>query len=176
MPLSLKTMEVQIKGDQWNKRFRTVQVYWKVRRVKNVFHLTQVPYVGTDIAVNSLELVIPCENSLIEHAFSPENFQRENWTTFSKFHLCPRSFQWNENVCAINTPTGISVLTNLVLIVVLVLESKGLTVSTACYWFSSGGGVVYWARLLVTPWLLVISTLRSDIASLKCSLLLFYFY
>ena len=24
MPLSLKTMEVQIKGDQWNKRFRTV--------------------------------------------------------------------------------------------------------------------------------------------------------
>ena len=29
LPLSLKTMEVQIKGDQWNKRFRTVQVYWK---------------------------------------------------------------------------------------------------------------------------------------------------
>ena len=28
-PLSLKTMEVQIKGDWWNKRFRTVQVYWK---------------------------------------------------------------------------------------------------------------------------------------------------
>ena len=28
MPLSLKTMEVQIKGDQWNKMFRTVQVYW----------------------------------------------------------------------------------------------------------------------------------------------------
>ena len=27
MPLSLKTMEVQIKGDQWNKRFRTVQVH-----------------------------------------------------------------------------------------------------------------------------------------------------
>ena len=27
MPLSLKTMEVQIKGDQWNKRFKTVQVY-----------------------------------------------------------------------------------------------------------------------------------------------------
>ena len=27
-PLSLKTMEVQIKGDQWNNRFRTVQVYW----------------------------------------------------------------------------------------------------------------------------------------------------
>ena len=28
MPLSLKTMEVQIKGDQWNMRFGTVQVYW----------------------------------------------------------------------------------------------------------------------------------------------------
>ena len=28
MPLFLKTMEVQIKGDQWNTRFRTVQVYW----------------------------------------------------------------------------------------------------------------------------------------------------
>ena len=28
MPLSLKTMEVQIKGDQWNTRFRTEQVYW----------------------------------------------------------------------------------------------------------------------------------------------------
>ena len=27
MPLSLKTMEVQIKGGLWNKRFRTVQVY-----------------------------------------------------------------------------------------------------------------------------------------------------
>ena len=30
MPLSLKTMEVRIKGNQWNKRFRTVQVYWFV--------------------------------------------------------------------------------------------------------------------------------------------------
>ena len=28
MPLSLKLMEVQIKGDQWNTIFRTVQVYW----------------------------------------------------------------------------------------------------------------------------------------------------
>ena len=27
MPLSLKTMDVQIKGDQWNKRFTTVHVY-----------------------------------------------------------------------------------------------------------------------------------------------------
>ena len=30
MPLSLKTMEVQIKGDQSNKRFRMVQVYWNM--------------------------------------------------------------------------------------------------------------------------------------------------
>ena len=28
MPLFPKTMEVQIKGYYWNKRFRTVQVYW----------------------------------------------------------------------------------------------------------------------------------------------------
>ena len=27
MPLSLKTMEVKIKGDHWNRRFRIVQVY-----------------------------------------------------------------------------------------------------------------------------------------------------
>ena len=27
MPLSLKTVEMQIKDDQWNKKFRTVQVY-----------------------------------------------------------------------------------------------------------------------------------------------------
>ena len=32
MSLSLKTMEVQIKRDQWNKRFRTVPVYWEKRR------------------------------------------------------------------------------------------------------------------------------------------------
>ena len=32
MPLSLKTMEVQIKGDLWNKRFRTVQVYCRNER------------------------------------------------------------------------------------------------------------------------------------------------
>ena len=73
MPLSLETMEVQIKGDLWNKRFRTVQVYWKVHRVKNVFHFIQVRFVyalvtkiqdgGTYIAVNSLKLVIPCEKS-----------------------------------------------------------------------------------------------------------------
>ena len=73
--------------------------------MKNVFHLTQVPFDyalvtkiqdgGTDIALNSLELVIPCETSQMEHAFSPKNFQRENRTTFSKFHLFPETFQWN---------------------------------------------------------------------------------
>ena len=31
----------------------------------------------------------------MEHAFSPENFQRENRTTFLKFHLFPGTFQWN---------------------------------------------------------------------------------
>ena len=34
MPLSLKTMEVQIKRDQRNKRFRTVQVYCEIRLQK----------------------------------------------------------------------------------------------------------------------------------------------
>ena len=43
-----------------------------VHRVKNVFHLTKVPFVyalitkiqdgGTDIAVNSIEMVIPRKN------------------------------------------------------------------------------------------------------------------
>ena len=45
MHLSLKTMEMQIKGDQWNKRFRTVQVYcypvWSVFSV-----LTRISYTG----------------------------------------------------------------------------------------------------------------------------------
>ena len=45
MPLSLKTMEVQIKGDQWNKRFRTVQVYYyPVGSVIGV--LTRISYTG----------------------------------------------------------------------------------------------------------------------------------
>ena len=45
----------------------------KVHRVKNVFYLTPVPSVyalvtkiqvgGTDLALHSLELVIPCKNS-----------------------------------------------------------------------------------------------------------------
>ena len=33
MPLSLKTMEVEIKGDHWNKRFRAVQVYWENKTI-----------------------------------------------------------------------------------------------------------------------------------------------
>ena len=63
--------------------------------MKNVFHLTQVPFVyalvtkiqedGRDTAVNSLEL--PCENSLMEHAFPLDGFQRDNRTTFSIFQL-----------------------------------------------------------------------------------------
>ena len=36
MSLSLETMEVQIKGDQWNKRFRTVQVYCSFSHVFRV--------------------------------------------------------------------------------------------------------------------------------------------
>ena len=37
MPLSLKTMEVQIKGDHWNKRFSTVRVYWIHRQPSHFF-------------------------------------------------------------------------------------------------------------------------------------------
>ena len=45
VPLSLKTMEVQIKGDQWNKRFRTVQVHcYPVGSVISV--LTRISYTG----------------------------------------------------------------------------------------------------------------------------------
>jgi len=31
----------------------------------------------------------------MEHAFSPENFQQENRTNSSKFHLFLGTFQWN---------------------------------------------------------------------------------
>ena len=45
VPLYMKTMEMQIKGDQWNKRFRTVQVYcypvWSVISI-----LTRISYTG----------------------------------------------------------------------------------------------------------------------------------
>ena len=40
MSLSLKTMEVQIKGDHWNKRFRTMQVYCK--KLPNAFTFKSV--------------------------------------------------------------------------------------------------------------------------------------
>ena len=80
----------------------------------------------------------------MEHAFSPENFQRENRTLFLEFRLFPGTFQWNASKTCVPSTTQPefpevngkrlhSVLTNLVLIVVLVLESNGLTVSTAYY-------------------------------------------
>ena len=82
----------------------TKNFHGKVHRVKNVFHLTLVPFVyvlvtkiqdgDTDIALNRLELVIPCKNKM-EHAFPSKSFQRENRTTFSKFQLFPGIFQWN---------------------------------------------------------------------------------
>ena len=98
----------------------------KVHRVKIVFILTQVPFVyalvtkvqdGTEIVVNSVELVIPFANSnLVPGAFPThflrekpwgrgwcklingtcwENFQRGNRATFSKFHLFSGTFPWN---------------------------------------------------------------------------------
>ena len=48
MPLSLKTIEMQIKGDQWNKRFRTVQVLLKhCPTQKNSDKIIQ-PYLSND--------------------------------------------------------------------------------------------------------------------------------
>ena len=113
----------------------------KVYRVKIVFILTQVPFVyalvskvqdGTEIVVNSVELVIPFANSnLFPRAFPThflrekpwgrgwcklingtcwENFQRENRTTFSKIPLILGNFPVErlENVSSINIPTRIS--------------------------------------------------------------------
>ena len=98
----------------------------KVHRVKIMFILTQIPFVyvlvskiqdGTEIVVNSVELVIPFANSnLVPRAFPThflrekpwgrgwcklingtclESFQRENRTTFSKLHLFSATFPWN---------------------------------------------------------------------------------
>ena len=59
--------------------------------MKNVFHLTLVPFVyvlvtkiqdgDTDIALNRLELVIPCKNKM-EHAFPSKSFQRKTGLPF----------------------------------------------------------------------------------------------
>ena len=90
----------------------------KVHRVKNVFHQTQVLLVyapvtkiqdgGTDIAVNSLELVIHCENSQMEHALTQFPTQKQDY--LFKIPLLFRNFlvEIPENVCSINIPTGIS--------------------------------------------------------------------
>ena len=41
----------------------------------------------------------------MEHAFLPENFQRENRTTFLKFRSFPGTFQWNASkTCVPLTP------------------------------------------------------------------------
>ena len=38
----------------------------------------------------------------MQHAFPPESFQRENRTTFSKYRLFPRIFQWNARNFLVN--------------------------------------------------------------------------
>ena len=66
MPLSLKTVEVQIKVDHWNKRFRTVQVCWQ-RLASNLsdikwrstFEMEAVPLRSdTEITTKSLFLYV----------------------------------------------------------------------------------------------------------------------
>ena len=51
MPLSLKTVEVQIKRGHWNKRFRTVQVYWKFKAIWKMSFLTNEPATKAEINI-----------------------------------------------------------------------------------------------------------------------------
>ena len=51
MPLSLKTVEVQIKGGHWNKRFRTVQFYWKFKAIWKMSFLTNEPAKKAEINI-----------------------------------------------------------------------------------------------------------------------------
>ena len=46
--------------------------------------------------VNSLELVITCENSLREHAFSPGKIPTRKQDYLFKIPLIPGIFPWNE--------------------------------------------------------------------------------
>ena len=80
--------------------------------MKNVFHLTQIPFFhalvtkiqdgDTDIAVNGLELVIPRENT--------GKFPTGKQDYLFKIPLIPGNFsvERTENVCSLNTPTRIS--------------------------------------------------------------------
>ena len=69
----------------------------KEREVPFVYALiTRISDGGTDIALNSLELGIPCETRKWNVHFHRKSFQRENRTsTFSIFQLFPGIFQWN---------------------------------------------------------------------------------
>ena len=51
MPLCLKTVEVQIKGGHWNKRFRTVQFYWKFKAIWKMSFLTNEPAKKAEINI-----------------------------------------------------------------------------------------------------------------------------
>ena len=88
----------------------------EVHRVKNVFYLTQIPFFhalvtkiqdgDTDITVNSLELVIPCEKKN-GTSISTGKFQTGKQDYLFKIPLILGNFsvERTENVCSI--PTGI---------------------------------------------------------------------
>ena len=62
MPLSLKTMEVQILGEQWNKRFRTVQVNHnskKVRAIGSSKQITKWRIVNSCFLVSIFKIYLP---------------------------------------------------------------------------------------------------------------------
>ena len=88
--------------------------------MKNLFHLTQVPFVyalvtkiqdgGTDITVNSIELVIPCKNLKIKLAFPSEKFPVGKLDYLFNFAVIPGDFPVERLIkaCSIYIPTRIS--------------------------------------------------------------------
>ena len=87
--------------------------------MKNKFHLTKGPFFHalvakiqdgeTDIAVNSIDLVIPSKTCKCNMHFQGK-FPTGKQDYLFKIPLIPGNFsvKRTENVCSINTPTGIS--------------------------------------------------------------------
>ena len=73
MPLSLKTMDVQIEGDQWNRRFRTVQVnrtyyiYWNGTEM--LLPAGRHPYISVLKQMGDVETTGIIFNSFVTNGF-----------------------------------------------------------------------------------------------------------
>ena len=80
MPLSLKTMEMQIKGDQWNKRFRTVQVYCLFLLIKSGVK----PQLTFSLFFVIYPLLTPASSFFRQHTLWEPciSFQNANWDGF----------------------------------------------------------------------------------------------